>query len=72
MRAFEFLYENPVMKSRVITRLQKTPPDSPIFPQVYKKLVGEPLTGRIRNYIEARGDADAQSAINHLDQIIPT
>ena len=72
MRAFEFLSEDPKMKSRVITRLQKTPDGSPIFPQVYKTLVGEPLTGRIRNYIEARGDADAQSAINHLDQIIPT
>jgi hypothetical protein len=72
MRAFEFLSEDPVMKSRVLTRLQKTPDDSPIFPQVYKTLVGEPLTGRIRTYIEARGDADAQSAIDHLDKLIPT
>lgn len=72
MRAFEFLSEDPIMKSRVLTRLQKTPDDSPIFPQVYKTLVGEPLTGRIRTYIEARGDADAQSAIDHLDKLIPT
>lgn len=72
MRAFEFLTEDPQIKSRVITRLQKTPDDSPIFPQVYKTLVGEPLTGRIRKYIEARGDADAKAAIDHLDKLIPT
>lgn len=72
MRAFEFLIENPQIKSRVLTRLQKTPSDSPIFPEVYKTLVGEPLTGRIRNYIEAREDADASAAINHLDKLIPT
>jgi hypothetical protein len=72
MRAFEFLTEDPKMKSRVLTRLQKTPDDSPIFPQVYKTLVGEPLTGRIRRYIEARKDADASAAIDHLDKLIPT
>ncbi len=72
MRAFEFLTENPQIKSRVITRLQKTPSDSPIFPEVYKTLVGEPLTGRIRNYIEARGDADAKAAVDYLDKLIPT
>lgn len=72
MRAFEFLTEDPVMKSRVLTRLQKTPDESPIFPQVYKTLVGEPLAERIRKYISARGDADAQSAIDHLDKLIPT
>ena len=72
MRAFEFLSEDPIMKSRVLTRLQKTPDNSPIFPQVYKTLVGEPLTNRIREYIKARGDADAEAAIDHLDKLIPT
>lgn len=72
MRAFEFLTEDPKIKSRVITRLQKTPDDSPIFPQVYKTLVGEPLTNRIRKYIDARRDADAIAAVEHLDKLIPT
>jgi hypothetical protein len=72
MRAFEILNEDPAIKSRVLAKLSKTPDDSPIFPQVYKTLVGEPLTGRIRNYIKARGDNDASSAIDHLDKLIPT
>ena len=72
MRAFEFLSEDPVVKQRVIRGLAKKPDNDPIFPQVYKTLQGEPLSGRIKNYIQARGDADAISAIEHLDQIIPT
>lgn len=72
MRAFEFLFEDPVMKSRVLTRLQKTPDDSPIFSQVYKTLVGVPLTNRIREYIKAREDKEAKDAIDHLDKLIPT
>lgn len=72
MRAFEILTEDPIIKQRVIRGLAKKPDDAPIFQQVYKVLVGEPLSGRIKKYIEARGDADAAAAVAELDRLIPT
>jgi hypothetical protein len=72
MRAFEFLNEDPVMKQRVIRSLGKKPDDDPIFTQVYKVLVGEPISSRIKNYVTARGDKDALAAVDFLDKIIPT
>ena len=72
MRAFEILFEDPIIKQRVIRGLSKKPDDAPIFQQVYKVLVGEPLSGRIKKYIEARGDPDARSAVDELDKLIPT
>jgi hypothetical protein len=72
MRAFEILTEDPIVKQRVIRGLAKKPDDAPIFQQVYKVLVGEPLSGRIKKYIEARGDVDAAAAIAELDRLIPT
>ena len=72
MRAFEFLTEDPVVKQRVIRGLTKKPDSDPIFDKVYKVLVGEPLSGRIKNYIVARGDKDAAAAVDHLDKLIPT
>jgi hypothetical protein len=72
MRAFEFLNEDPVMKQRVIRSLGKKPDEDPIFRQVYKVLVGEPISSRIKNYVQARGDKDALAAVNFLDKIIPT
>jgi hypothetical protein len=72
MRAFEILTEDPIVKQRVIRGLAKKPDDAPIFQQVYKVLVGEPLSGRIKKYIEARGDADARNAVDELDRLIPT
>lgn len=72
MRAFEFLNEDPVMKQRVIRSLGKKPDEDPIFRQVYKVLVGEPISSRIKKYVEARGDKDALAAVDFLDKIIPT
>ena len=72
MRAFEILTEDPIIKQRVIRGLAKKPDDAPIFQQVYKVLVGEPLSGRIKKYIEARGDVDAAAAVAELDRLIPT
>jgi hypothetical protein len=72
MRAFEFLNEDPVMKQRVIRSLGKKSDEDPIFPQVYKVLVGEPISSRIKNYVQARGDKDALAAVDFLDKIIPT
>jgi hypothetical protein len=70
MRAKEFFKED--IKSRVIRSLTKLPDESPIFPQVYKVLVGEPLSGRIKNYIQMRKDLDAIAQIEYLDKTIPT
>jgi len=72
MRAFEFLTEDPVVKQRVLRGLAKKPDEHPIFDKVYKTLVGDPLSGRIKKYISARGDADASDAMDHLDRLIPT
>jgi hypothetical protein len=72
MRAYELLTEDPVLKQKVIRTLNKKSDDSPIFPQVYKVLVGEPISSRIKNYVQARGDKDALSAIEYLDKVIPT
>lgn len=72
MRAFEFLKEDPIVKQRVLRGLSKKPDDHPIFDTVYKTLVGEPLSGRIKKYVDARGDADAKDALDHLDRLIPT
>lgn len=72
MRAFEFLIEDPIVKQRVLRGLSKKVDTDPIFDKVYKVLVGEPLSGRIKNYIAARGDKDASAAIDHLDKLIPT
>jgi hypothetical protein len=72
MRAFEIINEDPVLKQRVIKGLSKKSDSDPIFPQVYKTLIGDPLSGRIKNYIEQRGDPDARSALDYLDKLIPT
>jgi hypothetical protein len=72
MRAFEFLNEDPIIKQRVIRSLGKKPDEDPIFRQVYKVLVGEPISSRIKNYVQARGDKDALAAVDYLDKIIPT
>lgn len=72
MRAFEFLTEDPIVKQRVLRGLTKRADSDPIFDRVYKVLVGEPLSGRIKNYIVARGDKDAAAAVDHLDKLIPT
>lgn len=72
MRAYEFLTEDPALKSKVISALQKKPEEDPVFSYVYKVLVGEPLSGRIKRYIEARNDPNATAAMEVLDQIIPT
>jgi hypothetical protein len=72
MRAFEFLKEDPVVKQRVIRTLGKKSDSDPIFRQVYKVLVGEPISSRIKNYVAARGDKDALAAVDFLDKIIPT
>jgi hypothetical protein len=72
MRAFEFLKEDPVIKQRVIRTLGKKPDEDPIFLQMYKVLIGEPISSRIKKYVEARGDKDALAAVDFLDKIIPT
>jgi hypothetical protein len=72
MRAFEFLSEDPIIKQRVIRTLGKKPDEDPIFRQMYKVLIGEPISSRIKNYVQARGDKDALAAVDFLDKIIPT
>lgn len=72
MRAYEFLVEDQKIKSIVVRRLNKMPDDSPIFADVYKKIIGEPLGNRMSNYINARGDQDAIKASKWLLQTIPT
>lgn len=70
MRAKEFLSED--IKSRVVGTLSSKQSDDPVFQQVWKVLVGEPLSTRINKYIEARKDQDAINAISFLDKTIPT
>lgn len=72
MRFKEFQIEDAVMKNKVIRYLNKRPDSDPIFPNVYKVLVGEPITTRINNYVKMRGDKDALAAVSYLDRIIPT
>ena len=72
MRAFEFLTEDPKIKSQVLRSLSKMPDDTPIFSDVYKMLVGGPLSTRIENYINNRQDQDAIKAMKWLVQNIPT
>ena len=72
MRAFEILSEDAQVKRKVLKTLNKMPDESPIFPQVYKQIVGEPLGNRVSNYINARGDQDAIKAAKWLLQAIPT
>lgn len=72
MRAFEFFNEDAKTKSMVIRTLGKTPDDAPIFANVYKQIIGEPLGNRLTNYINARGDQDAIKAAKWLVQAIPT
>jgi hypothetical protein len=70
MRAFEILTED--TKSMVIRSLNKLPPDAPIFTDVYKQIVGEPLGNRLEKYIIARDDQDAINAVKWLVKTIPT
>jgi len=73
MRAFEFLFEDAQTKRMVLKSLNKLPDDAPIFPQVYKQIVGEPMGNRIKEYIEnRRGDKDAIRAVDWLVKAIPT
>jgi hypothetical protein len=72
MRAFEIINEDASTKRMVIKSLNKMPDDSAIFTQVYKQIIGEPLTNRLSNYINARQDQDAIKAAKWLVQAIPT
>lgn len=71
MRAREFVEDVQKLKGRIIKSLSKKPEMDPIFSKVYKVLVGEPISTRIKNYITARRDKDAIAAIEYLDDIIP-
>ena len=65
MRAFEILSEDAQVKRKVLKTLNKLPDENPIFPQVYKQIVGEPLGNRLSSYINNRNDQDAiKAAIN--------
>ena len=72
MRAFEIISEDAQTKRMVLRALNKLPDEAPIFPQVYKQIVGEPLGNRMTNYINSRGDQDAIKAAKWLVQSIPT
>jgi len=72
MRANEFLTEDPKIKSMVVRSLNKMPDDDPIFNDVYKRIVNEPLGNRLEKYIKNRGDADAIKAVKWLVTSIPT
>lgn len=72
MRAFEIIAEDAQTKRMVLKTLGKMPDENPIFPQVYKQIVGEPLGNRLTNYINNRGDQDAIKAAKWLLQAIPT
>ena len=72
MRAFEIITEDAQTKRMVLKALGKLPDEAPIFPQVYKQIVGEPLGNRMSNYINSRGDQDAIKAAKWLVQTIPT
>jgi len=72
MRAFEIITEDAKTKSMVMRSLNKLPDDAPIFQDVYKQIIGEPLGNRLGNYINTRGDQDAISAAKWLVAAIPT
>lgn len=72
MRAFEIIAEDAATKRMVLKTLGKLPDENPIFPQVYKQIVGEPLGNRLSNYINNRGDQDAIKAAKWLVSAIPT
>jgi hypothetical protein len=72
MRAYEFLIEDPQLKSQVIRSLNKMPDENPIFQDVYKKIVGTPLANRVDAYINNRQDQDAIKAMKWLVSAIPT
>ena len=72
MRAFEIINEDPQLKRQVLKTLNKLPDENPIFPDVYKKIVGEPLGNRLDKFIRARQDQDAVKAVKWLVQAIPT
>jgi hypothetical protein len=72
MRSFEFLSEDAQTKRIVIRTLNKLPDDKPIFSQVYKQIIGEPLGNRLKNYINNRGDQDAIKQAKWLVNAIPT
>lgn len=72
MRANEFLVEDPRIKSMVVRSLSKMPDDDPIFNDVYKRIVNQPLGNRLERYIQNRGDQDALRAVKWLVTAIPT
>jgi hypothetical protein len=72
MRAFEIITEDAKTKSMVMRSLNKLPDDAPIFQNVYKQIIGEPLGNRLGNYINTRGDQDAINAAKWLVAAIPT
>jgi hypothetical protein len=72
MRAREFINEFANTKSIVLRSLNKLPLDSPIFGEIYKQILTEPLGNRIKNYINNRKDADAINAVTWLVKAIPT
>lgn len=72
MRAFEIITEDAQTKRMVLKSLNKLPDENPIFPQVYKQIVGQPLGNRLDKFINNRQDQDAIKAAKWLVQAIPT
>ena len=56
----------------VVRSLSKMPDDDPIFNDVYKRIVNQPLGNRLERYIQNRGDQDALRAVKWLATAIPT
>ena len=68
----EFISEDSQLKQKVLKALGKRDDNDPMFAQLYKVLLSQPLSNRIESYINSRNDSDAIDNIQYLVKTIPT
>lgn len=68
----EFMHEDAQLKQKVLKALGKRDDNDPMFAQLYKVLLSQPLSNRIESYINSRNDSDAIDNIQYLVKTIPT